>query len=146
MDGESLHGLNKKKTSIARKLASLRTFFQFLIREGVAGKQSGKARRHAENRAQTADASFDGRRRALYRNAGFEHGFGQSDRAILEFLYATGMRVGELVNLNLKDIDFREKLVRVTGKRKKQSILPFGEPSLQALDVLPKRSARRFSQ
>ena len=43
------------------------------------------------------------------------------------------MRVGELVNLNLKDIDFREKLVRVTGKRKKQRILPFGEPSLQAL-------------
>ncbi|MBA3786379.1 MAG: tyrosine-type recombinase/integrase, partial [Acidobacteria bacterium] len=62
-----------------------------------------------------------------------ETDLGKRDRAILEFLYATGMRVGELVNLNLKDIDFREKLVRVTGKRKKQRILPFGEPSLQAL-------------
>ena len=58
---------------------------------------------------------------------------GRRDRAILEFLYATGVRVGELVNLNLKDIDFREKLVRVTGKRKKQRILPFGEPAAQAL-------------
>jgi site-specific recombinase XerD len=75
-----------------------------------------------------------------------ETDLGKRDRAILEFLYATGMRVGELVNLNLKDIDFREKLVRVTGKRKKQRILPFGEPSLQGLDVLSERSPRRFSR
>jgi integrase/recombinase XerC len=58
---------------------------------------------------------------------------GRRDRAIIEFLYATGIRVGELVNIDLKDIDFREKLVRVTGKRKKQRIVPFGEPALHAL-------------
>ena len=58
---------------------------------------------------------------------------GRRDRAIIEFLYATGIRVGELVSINLKDIDFREKLVRVTGKRKKQRIVPFDEPRLQAL-------------
>ena len=75
-----------------------------------------------------------------------ETDFGKRDRAILEFLYATGMRVGELVGLNLKDIDFREKLVRVTGKRKKQRILPFGEPALASLDVLSERNASRFSQ
>ncbi len=58
---------------------------------------------------------------------------GRRDRAIIEFLYATGIRVGELVNINIKDVDFREKLVRVMGKRKKQRIVPFGEPALQAL-------------
>jgi integrase/recombinase XerC len=58
---------------------------------------------------------------------------GRRDRAIIEFLYATGIRVGELTNIDLKDIDFREKLVRVTGKRKKQRIVPFGEPALHAL-------------
>ncbi|MGB5013205.1 MAG: tyrosine-type recombinase/integrase, partial [Pyrinomonadaceae bacterium] len=44
-----------------------------------------------------------------------------------------GIRVGELVSIDLRDIDFREKMVRVTGKRKKQRIVPFGEPALQAL-------------
>ncbi|HEY0658561.1 MAG TPA: tyrosine recombinase XerC [Pyrinomonadaceae bacterium] len=129
----SLHGLNKKKTSIARKLASLRTFFQFLIREGVQETNPAKLvatpkiERKLPNHLSMEDAV------RFIETPDLETDLGKRDRAILEFLYATGMRVGELVNLNLKDIDFREKLVRVTGKRKKQRILPFGEPSLQAL-------------
>jgi site-specific recombinase XerD len=58
---------------------------------------------------------------------------GRRDRAICEFLYATGIRVGELVSINMKDIDFRSRLVRVMGKRRKERIVPFGEPALQAL-------------
>jgi len=129
----SLHGLNKKKTSIARKLASLRTFFQFLIREGVQETNPAKLvatpkiERKLPNHLSMEDAV------RFIETPDLNTDLGKRDRAILEFLYATGMRVGELVNLNLKDIDFREKLVRVTGKRKKQRILPFGEPSLQAL-------------
>ena len=129
----SLHGLNKKKTSIARKLASLRTFFQFLIREGVQETNPAKLvatpkiERKLPNHLSMEDAV------RFIETPDLNTDLGKRDRAILEFLYATGMRVGELVNLDLKDIDFREKLVRVTGKRKKQRILPFGEPSLQAL-------------
>jgi len=129
----NLHGLNKKKTSIARKLASLRTFFQFLVREGVLENNPAKLvatpriERKLPNHLSMEDAV------RFIETPDLETDLGKRDRAILEFLYATGMRVGELVNLNLKDIDFREKLVRVTGKRKKQRILPFGEPSLQAL-------------
>ncbi len=128
-----LHGLNKKKTSIARKLASLRTFFQFLVREGVLENNPAKlvatprVERKLPNHLSMEDAV------RFIEAPDLETDLGRRDRAILEFLYATGMRVGELVGLNLKDIDFREKLVRVTGKRKKQRILPFGEPSLQAL-------------
>src|SRR5918993_308631 len=58
---------------------------------------------------------------------------GKRDRAILEFLYGTGVRVSELVKLNLRDIDFKNKMVRVTGKRRKQRIVPFGDPALHAL-------------
>src|ERR671912_481114 len=65
------------------------------------------------------------------RQAGREPG--RRDRAILEFLYATGIRVGELVNIDVSDIDLRERLVRVLGKRKKERIVPFHEHSLQAL-------------
>jgi integrase/recombinase XerC len=129
----SLHGLNKKKTSIARKLASLRTFFQFLVREGVLETNPAKlvstprVERKLPNHLSMEDAV------RFIETPDLQTDLGKRDRAILEFLYATGVRVGELVNLNMKDIDFREKLARVTGKRKKQRILPFGEPSLQAL-------------
>ncbi len=129
----SLHTLNKKKTSIARKLASLRTFFQFLVREGVLETNPAKlvATPRIERKLPTHLSMEDAVR--FIETPDLNTDLGKRDRAILEFLYATGVRVGELVGLNLKDIDFREKLVRVTGKRKKQRILPFGEPSLQAL-------------
>ncbi|MBA2494297.1 MAG: tyrosine recombinase XerC [Acidobacteria bacterium] len=129
----TLHADNKKKTSIARKLASLRTFFQFLVREGVLENNPAKlvatpkVERKLPNHLSMEDAV------RFIESPDLESDLGRRDRAILEFLYATGMRVGELVGLNLKDIDFREKLVRVTGKRKKQRILPFGEPALHSL-------------
>ena len=135
----SLHGLNKKKTSIARKLASLRTFFQFLVREGVLETNPAKlvatprVERKLPNHLSMEDAV------RFIETPDLQTDLGKRDRAILEFLYATGVRVGELVNLNLKDIDFREKLVRVTGKRKKQRILPFGEPVSASPDVLSQR-------
>ncbi len=128
-----LHGESKKKTSIARKLASLRTFFQFLVREGVQENNPAKlvATPKVERKLPTHLSMEDAVR--FLETPDLNNDLGRRDRAILEFLYATGMRVGELVGLNLKEIDFREKLVRVTGKHKKQRILPFGEPALQAL-------------
>ncbi|GAF85683.1 unnamed protein product, partial [marine sediment metagenome] len=59
--------------------------------------------------------------------------FGIRDRAILELLYGTGMRVGELVDLNIHDIDLHEKTVRVFGKGSKERILPLGNPSIKAI-------------
>jgi integrase/recombinase XerC len=129
----NLHGASKKKTSIARKLASLRTFFQFLVREGVLENNPArlvatpKIEKKLPNHLSIEDAV------RFIETPDLNTDLGTRDRAILEFLYSTGMRVGELVGLNLKDIDFREKSVRVTGKRNKQRILPFGEPALQAL-------------
>jgi len=122
-----------KKTSIARKLASLRTFFQFLVREGVVETNPAKLvatpriERKLPNHLSMEDAV------RFIETPDTNTDLGRRDRAIVEFLYATGIRVGELVNINMQDIDFREKLVRVTGKRKKQRIVPFGEPALQAL-------------
>ncbi|HTK37609.1 MAG TPA: tyrosine recombinase XerC [Pyrinomonadaceae bacterium] len=122
-----------KKTSIARKLASLRTFFQFLVREGVIETNPAKLvatpriERKLPNHLSMEDAV------RFIETPDTNTDLGRRDRAIIEFLYATGIRVGELVNINLGDIDFREKLVRVTGKRKKQRIVPFGEPALHAL-------------
>jgi integrase/recombinase XerC len=128
----SLHN-DHKKTSVARKLASLRTFFQFLIREGIVDVNPAKLvatpkiERKLPNHLSMEDAV------RFIETPDTNTDLGRRDRAIIEFLYATGIRVGELVSINLKDIDFRERLVRVTGKRKKQRIVPFHEHALQAL-------------
>lgn len=138
-----LHGANKK-TSIARKLASLRTFFQFLVREGVLEVNPAKlvATPRIERKLPTHLSMEDAIR--FIETPDLDTTLGKRDRAILEFIYATGMRVGELVTLNIKDIDFKEKLVRVMGKRKKQRILPFGEPALQSLMHYLKESRPEF--
>src|SRR5688572_9309680 len=128
-----LHAADKKKTSIARKLASLRTFFQFLVREGKLESNPAKLvatpkiERKLPNHLSVEDAV------RFIETPDTNTDLGRRDRAIIEFLYATGIRVGELVSMNLRDIDFRERLVRVTGKRKKQRIVPFHEHALQAL-------------
>lgn len=122
-----------KKTSIARKLASLRTFFQFLIREGKVDSNPAKQvatpkiERKLPNHLSVEDAV------RFIETPDINTDLGRRDRAIIEFLYATGIRVGELVNIDLADVDFRERMVRVSGKRKKQRVVPFGEPAAQAL-------------
>lgn len=128
-----LHSENAKKTTVARKLASLRTFFQFLVREGVLELNPAKlvATPRIERKLPTHLSMEDMVR--FIETPDLETDLGRRDRAILEFLYATGMRVSELTKLNLTNIDFKNKTVRVMGKGKKQRILNFGEPALQSL-------------
>ena len=59
---------------------------------------------------------------------------GLRDRAVLEALYSTGIRVSELVNLNFGQIDFDNQLIKVTGKGNKQRIIPFGETARKTLE------------
>src|SRR2546429_3113686 len=129
----SLHSEHKKKTSIARKLAALRTFFQFLVREGVIELNPAKlvATPRKEKKLPLHLSMEDAVR--FIETPDAETDFGKRDRAILELLYATGIRVSELVNINLRDIDFKNKLLRVFGKRRKERIVPFGEPAAKAL-------------
>ncbi len=139
-----LHAQNMKKTSVARKLASLRTFFQFLVREGILEVNPAKlvSTPRIERKLPTHLSIEDAVR--FIEIPDLNTDLGRRDRAILEFIYATGMRVGELVTLNLSDIDFREKLVRVTGKRNKQRMLPFGEPALQSLILYLEKTRKTF--
>lgn len=129
----TLHAAQKKKTSVARKLAALRTFFQFLVREGVVELNPAKlvSTPRLEKKLPVHLSVEDAIR--FIETPDTETDLGKRDRAILELLYGTGVRVSELTKLDLSDIDFKEKLVRVTGKRRKQRIVPFGDPALHAL-------------
>ncbi len=129
----TLHTAQKKKSSIARKLAALRTFFQFLVREGVMEQNPAKlvATPRLEKKLPKHLSIEDAIR--FIETPDIETDLGKRDRAMLELMYATGVRVAELTKLNLGHIDFRNRLIRVTGKRRKERIVPFGEPALEAL-------------
>jgi integrase/recombinase XerC len=129
----SLHTDQKKKSSIARKLAALRTFFQFLVREGILELNPAKlvATPKLEKKLPKHLSIEEAIR--FIESPDPETDLGKRDRAMLELMYATGVRVAELTTLNLADVDFRNQLVRVTGKRRKQRIVPFGDPASAAI-------------
>jgi integrase/recombinase XerC len=136
----ALHTAQKKKSSIARKLAALRTFFQFLIREGVVELNPAKlvSTPRLEKKLPSHLSVEDMVR--FIETPDLETDLGKRDRAILELLYGTGVRVSELTKLDLHDVDFKNKLVRVTGKRRKQRVVPFGDPALHSVvNYLPVR-------
>lgn len=123
----------RKKTSIARKLATLRTFFKFLCREQVV--EANPARLVSSPRLEKKlpkVLSVDDVIRFI-ELPDTETVLGKRDRAILELLYATGMRVSELAGLNIEDIDFRNESIRVKGKGRKERIVPFGSKAKQAM-------------
>jgi len=162
-----LHDQGLEKSSIARKLAALRSFFKYCVREGMvkenparlvptpklpkrippvlsAEEMVGFLDRLAEMGASATGGPQPSRRRdqgtpGVSRVAGaakaHEDGlFLPRDRALLELLYAAGLRVSELTGLNLVDIDRKERMLRVRGKGNKERIVPYGSKAQEALE------------
>lgn len=129
----TLHTAQKKKASIARKLAALRTFFQFLVREAVLELNPAKLVSTPKLEKKLPKHLSIEEAIRFIESPDLETELGKRDRAMLELMYATGVRVAELTTLNLPDVDFRNQLVRVTGKRRKQRIVPFGDPAGEAI-------------
>ena len=129
----TLHTAQKKKASIARKLAALRTFFQFLVREGIVEVNPAKlvATPRLEKKLPVHLSIEEAIR--FIETPDVTSDLGKRDRAMLELMYATGVRVAELTKMDVGHIDFKNRLIRVTGKRRKERIVPFGEPALEAL-------------
>ena len=159
-----LHDQSLEKSSIARKLATLRSFFKYCVREGMlkenparlvptpklpkripsvlsaeemngflnqlAGMKSDSGSKDApQNRSNKAE-------RKLPRGNADEEGILiKRDRAILELLYAAGLRVSELTGLNLVDMDCKDRILRVRGKGNKERIVPYGSKADEALEA-----------
>jgi integrase/recombinase XerC len=141
-----LHGHNSRVT-IARKLSALRSFFRYLLRRGTlevnpADTLSTPKRAQYLPRTLSVDEIF-----ALMTAAAGDDPLGRRDRAIVELLYSSGLRVGELTALDVGHLDLREGLVRVRGKGDKERIVPVGRPARQALEhYLDLRQASDDSQ
>jgi integrase/recombinase XerC len=128
-----LYERDLEKTSVARKLACLRTFFKFLVRDRRL--KTNPADLISSPRLPKTLPSYLPEDEAA---AVVEMPQGDSlkdlrDRAILELLYASGLRVRELVGLNDENIDMAQQLVRVFGKGRKQRVVPFGDFAARAL-------------
>lgn len=138
-----LHSEGKSKTSAARKLATLRTFFRYLAREGVVTRNPARAlvspRLERRLPPHLSETEVD----AILAVPGDQDSSLRA-RAILELLYATGIRCGELVGLDLDAVDLPGGLVRVLGKGSKERIVPFGGRAREALgQYLPVRARMR---
>jgi integrase/recombinase XerC len=123
----------RKNATVARRLAAVRSFFRFLHREGYVKVNHAKlvhspqVSRHLP-RFLTVDEAFE-----LVETP---RGIGLipiRDRAILELLYSSGLRVSEVVGLNVDEVNVREGLVKVKGKGMKERIVPVGDKALDAL-------------
>jgi len=150
-----LHDEKLQKSSMARKLASLRSFFKFCAREGLIRDNPARLvatprlpkRLPAVLSAEEMNAFLneltnirtpEPARGSLKRAENAQDSallLIERDRAILELLYASGLRVSELTGLDLGDIDRKEQMLRVLGKGNKQRIIPYGSKAEQALQI-----------
>ncbi|MDP2927597.1 MAG: tyrosine recombinase XerC [Candidatus Omnitrophota bacterium] len=127
---------NFANRTVARRLSALRSFFRFLCREGyiktnpILMLSSPKCEKHLpsfmteDEVVRLIESAFAKTPKDL---------LGLRDRAILEVFYSSGLRISELVGLNLEDIDFISGILKIRGKGKKERIVPIGETALAAV-------------
>jgi len=126
---------HRKKTSIGRKLAAIRSFYDYAVRR--KWMVTNPARALATPRAEKRVPSFlseDEMARFLDLPSS-DRALDLRDKALLELLYASGIRVSELVAIDRADISFAERLVRVRGKGKKERLVPFGRSAAATLEA-----------
>lgn len=122
------------RTSVARKLSSLRSFFKYAISEGWATSNPMELIQYSVNRSRLPNFFYPAEMQEIFKAIDQS----QSETkalysALMELLYATGMRVSEISELKLDQIDFSVALIRVIGKGQKERIVPVGDQALVSL-------------
>ncbi len=121
------------RSSVARHLSALRSFFRYLMREGAVEANPArtvatpKREKYLPSVMQPADITL------LLEQPDLSTPLGLRDRAFLELMYASGLRISEVVGIDLDDIEVRARLVKVRGKGSKERIVPFGSKAEAAL-------------
>ena len=142
-----LNKAGKARSSVARKLSGLRTFIKYLRREDVL-EHDPAAMTVAPKRDQTIPTHLSEPEIArLIETPDSGNPLGRRDRAILELFYASGLRLSELVAIDLEDLNLSDRMVRVMGKGGKERILPFNQSTAAALKAwLRDRAAIRVTR
>lgn len=126
----------QKETSVNRRLSALRSFYRFLLRKGTISVSPMQSVKGPKKKKPLPYFLREDEMDNLLDETDFGEGFeGERDRLIVQMFYETGMRRAELVGLDEKDIDFYRGQIRVTGKRNKQRLIPFGEELKTAMQA-----------
>jgi tyrosine recombinase XerC len=137
-----LRGAGSARTTIARKVASTRSFYKFLVREGVVSHNPATSLTIPRREKRLPVFLDEDEVTRLLETPDIADIAGRRDRAILEMLYSTGMRIGELAAVNLEDADLLGEVVKAKGKGKKERLVPLGKPAIEALrDYLAVRTS-----
>ena len=130
-----LAGLSKdnRKSSIGRKLAAIRSFFRFLLRRGMIAKNPAELIATPKKEQRLPFHLDIDQATSLMEAPNDDQKYALRDRAVLELLYSSGLRVSELTGLNIGELDLATGMVRVTGKGGKERIVPVGSRALAAL-------------
>jgi integrase/recombinase XerC len=123
------------RATIARRLASLRSFFRFAQREGLVRANPAKPLRNPRRQRTLPHVLGIGDVGRLVTSSTAEAPLGRRDRAMFETLYSAGLRVSELVALNDSDVDFESGVLRVRGKGKRERLAPIGSHAVRALQA-----------
>ncbi len=130
--------------SSARILSSLRRFYQYCVRENRIAADPTALIESPHLGRQLPDTLTEQDVERLLEAPETTHALGHRDRTMLETLYATGLRVSELVELKLEQVSFRQGLVRVTGKGNKDRLVPIGEEAMSWLEEYMDDSRKRI--
>ena len=133
-----LHQRGLSKVSIGRKLASIRSFFKHLHREGRLKANPARALFTPRQAKKVPRVLSEEEAAGLVESAPAKESNGLCalrDRALLELLYATGLRASEVVGLDFERLYLHDGVVRVVGKGRKERIVPFGAPAARALEA-----------
>lgn len=127
-----------QKTSISRALSSIRSFYRYLLREGYIKKNPAKLISHPKTPRKlpnflTVDDAFSLVESPERAGREAQEFIIARDRAILETLYGSGLRVSELTGLNMEDVNLKEGIIRAKGKGKKERIVPIGGKAVEAM-------------
>ncbi len=145
---EYLYDIDRERTTINRKLSTVRRFFRFALREGVVESNPAAAVASAKQSRKLPDFLTIDEMFSFLDSMEGDTFLKIRDRAMFELLYATGLRVGELVGLKASSVDYISGVVKVRGKGNKERMVPLSTPALKRLrdyDVLrPKQSAAYF--
>jgi len=129
----TLYEKELKKSSVARKLAAMRSFFQYCIRMKWLNDNPAKVVATPKQDKYLPSFLSEAEVVTYLDLPESDMPLDLRDRAILQLLYATGLRVSELAGISLEDFNFKERLIRVMGKGKKERIVPFGKIAEKSL-------------
>lgn len=129
----SRYGRGEKKSTVGRKLAAIRSFFQFCVRKHWMQLNPAKVVSTPKQEKPVPSFLTEEEMQKFLDLPRTDKTLDLRDRAMMELLYATGIRVSELVGINLEDVNFAERLIRIRGKGKKERLVPFGRKAEETL-------------